>query len=130
MRDFYSGDIAGDVNIIDGSSNGQYKLLIHCDNNELLQEEAHRFGLVKQERNKRLYGSLKGFALCGALLLVAAAWHFSTGKMELINTLIGASGVVVGLFTLAHADKPTAFEVRQLDTLEEIHALLRERGVR
>lgn len=130
MRDFNSGDIAGDVNIIDNSNNNQFKLLIHCDNEELLHEEVHRWGLVKQERNKRLTGVLWIFAFCAVLLLIAAGWYFITGKMELINSLIGGAGVVVGLINLANADKPTEFEVRQLNTLKEINTLLRERGVR
>lgn len=130
MRDFNSGDIAGDVNIIDNSNNSQFKLLIHCDNEELLHEEVHRWGLVKQERNKRLTGVLWVFAFCAVLLLIAAGWYFITGKMELINSLIGGAGVVVGLINLANADKPTEFEVRQLNTLKEINTLLRERGVR
>lgn len=64
------------------------------------------------------------------LLLIAAGWYFITGKMELINSLIGGAGVVVGLMNLANADKPTEFEVRQLNTLKEINTLLREKGVR
>lgn len=130
MRDFNSGDIAGDVNIIDNSNNNQFKLLVHCDNEELLQEEVHRWGLVKQERNNRFYGVLRVFAFCAVLLLIAAGWYFIMGKMELINSLIGGAGVVVGLINLAQADKPTEFEVRQLNTLKEINTLLRERGVR
>ncbi|MBJ8876132.1 hypothetical protein I5412_14240 [Citrobacter koseri] len=130
MRDFNSGDIIGDVNIIDNSNNNQFKLLIHCDNEELLQEEAHRWNLVKKERNQRLTGVLWVFAFCAVLLLIAAGWYFIMGKMELINSLIGGAGVVVGLMNLANADKPTEFEVRQLNTLKEINTLLRERGVR
>lgn len=130
MRDFNSGDIVGDVNIIDNSNNNQFKLLIHCDNQELLQEEAHRWDLVKKERNQRLTGVLWVFAFCAVLLLIAAGWYFITGKMELINSLIGGAGVVVGLMNLANADKPTEFEVRQLNTLKEINTLLRERGGR
>lgn len=130
MRDFNSGDINGDVNIIDGSGNNQYKLLIHCDNDELFHEEEHRWGLVKQERNKRFCGTLRVFAFCAVLVLVAAIWYWVTGKMELINTLIGFAGVGIGLANLAQADKPTEFEMRQLNTLKEIHTLLRERGIR
>lgn len=71
MRDFNSGDIVGDVNIIDNSNNNQFKLLIHCDNEELLQEEVHRWGLVKKEINQRVTGVLWvfAFALCCYSLL-------------------------------------------------------------
>ena len=130
MRDFKSGDIAGDVNIIDNSNSSRFKLLIHCDNEELLQEEQHRWNLLKQERNKRFHGVLRVFAFCAGLLLIAAGWYFISGEMELTNSLIGGAGAIVGLINLANADKPTEFEVRQLNTLKEINTLLRERGER
>ena len=130
MRDFQSGDINGDVNIVDNSNNNQFKLLIHCDNHELLMEEVHREELVKQERRKRFTHSLKLLVFCAVLLSIAATWYFFQGQMNVVSGLTGGAGVLIGLAGFAKGDTPTAFELRQLNTLKEIHTLLRERGVR
>lgn len=68
MRDFNSGDIVGDVNIIDNSNNNQFKLLIHCDNEELLQEEVHRWDLVKKKEINDL------LECCGFLLFALCCY--------------------------------------------------------
>ena len=130
MRDFNSGDIHGDVTINDNSENSEYKLLIHCNNEELLHEEAHRKQLLRNERSRKNRVTWKLLAVAALLLLVAAGWFYIQGSMNAVTLLLGAAGVMTGMATLQQADKQTPFEQRQIAVLNEIHTLLRERGAR
>lgn len=130
LRDFNSGDIHGDVIINDHSENNECKLLIHCNNEELLHEESHRRKLLRNELVRKNGVMWKFLALSALLLVVAACWFYIQGTMNAVTFLIGAAGVITGMATLQQADKHTPFEQRQIATLNEIHTLLRERGVR
>mgnify|MGYP001260778373 CR=1 FL=1 len=130
MRDFNSRDIHGDVNINDNSNNSEYKLLINCSNEELVREEAHRQNLLSDERSRRLGITWKFLGLSALLLLAAAGWFYIKGAVDTASLIIGGAGVLVGIATLQRADKPAAFEQRQLATISEIRTLLRERGFR
>lgn len=130
MRDFNSGDIHGDVTINDNSENNEYKLLVHCNNEELLNEESHRKELLRNERSRKNGMTWKFLAFSALLLLVAAGWFYIQGEMNAVTLVIGAASVMTGMATLQQSDKQTPFEQRQISTLNEIHTLLRERGVR
>lgn len=130
MRDFNSGDIHGDVTIQDNSNNNEYKLLINCNNEELLAEEKHRHEVLNKERSRKNGVTWKFLGFSGLMLLIAAAWFLIQDKMNLVSFLTGAAGVVTGFATLQQADKSTPFEKRQIAALNEINALLRERGAR
>ena len=128
MRDFNSGDINGDVVINDNST--EYKLLIHCNNEELQQEEVHRKDLLQKERFRKNKVTWKFIGFSALFFLIAAAWFYIQGQMNAVTFLVGAAGVMIGVATLQQSDKATVFEQRQVATLNEIHTLLRERGVR
>jgi hypothetical protein len=130
LRDFNSGDIQGNVTINDYSNRNEFKLLIHCNNEELFHEEKHRYKLLKNERSRKNSNTRKFISLSALLLLVAASWFYLHGAMDAVSLLIGAAGVMSGMATLQQANKQTPFEQRQIATLNEIHTLLRERGVR
>lgn len=130
MRDFNSGEIHGNVNINDNSSNSEYKLLINCSNEELEQEESHRKELLSDERSKKNAITLRLLGIAATLLLAAAGWYYIKGAIDIASLIVGAAGVLVGLGTLQNADKPTDFEQRQIATIQEIRTLLRERGAR
>jgi len=129
MRDFKSGDIHGDVNINDNSSTS-YKLLIHCSTTELLDEEQYRRSLLEREqatRWGRVYKLLGVAVLAG---LVAAVWLFLEGRMDAVTLVLGLCALVVGYAAVKGSTIRTDFEQRQIDALQEIHTLLRERGAR
>lgn len=130
MRDFNSGDINGDVTIHDNSSKNEYKLLIHCNNEELFQEEMLRRDVLKKERTRKNSVTWKFLGFSGLMFLIAAAWFLAQGQVNLVSFLTGAAGVFVGLATLQQGDRATPFEQRQRAALYEINALLRERGAR
>jgi len=129
MRDFNSGDIHGDVNINDHSST-PYKLLIHCSVEELLEDERHRKALLEKEqeaRRTRVYSLLGIAVLVG---LVASGWFFVMGRMDTVTFVLGGVALIVAYVAAKGSDARTDFEQRQINTLREIHTLLRERGAR
>lgn len=130
MRGFSSGDIHGDVTIQDNSNTNEYKLLIHCNNEEFLAEEKHRHVILKKERSRKNSVTWKFLGFSGLMLFIAAVWFLIQDQMNLVSFLTGAAGILVGLASLQQADKTTPFEQRQIAALNEINALLRERGVR
>jgi predicted anti-sigma-YlaC factor YlaD len=130
LRDFNSGDIHGDVTINDNSSNTDYKLLIHCSNEELLHEEQHRQDLLRKERSRKSWVTWRFIALSALLLLIAAGWFYIQGEMNSVTLLVGAAGVMTGMATLKQVEQQTPFEQRQIATLNEINTLLRERRAR
>ncbi|HHT5347811.1 TPA: hypothetical protein ACTY9I_005736 [Raoultella planticola] len=130
MRDFNSGDIKGDVTINDHSTENKFKLLIHCDNDELLSEEQHRLKILAKERKRKSTLALKILAGCGILMLFAGGWYYIHGQWDLVSGLTGFAGGFFSLATICRSDVPTTFEKRQLDALQEINLILRERDVR
>ncbi|MFC6121024.1 hypothetical protein [Phytobacter sp. SCO41] len=130
MRDFKARDVNGDVNIIDHSNNNPYKLLIHCDNDELVLEEVHRIKLLKAERKSKFHSTLKRLVICTFIFLFAAVWYYINDKMDAVSAVTGIGSLFIGIASLSKADQPTEFEQRQLNALNEINTLLRERNVR
>tara|TARA_B110000977_G_C11082988_1_gene493545 strand:- start:3224 stop:3388 length:165 start_codon:yes stop_codon:yes gene_type:complete len=53
MRDVKSGDIGGDVDINDNSS--EHNLLVNCSNEELVHEEQHRNDILAKECSRKNY---------------------------------------------------------------------------
>ncbi|WP_197975054.1 MULTISPECIES: hypothetical protein [unclassified Klebsiella] len=130
MRDFNSGNINGDVTINDHSKQNEFKLLIYCDNDELISEEQHRLKILRKERNRKSTIVLKILAGCGLLMLFAGGWYFFHGQWDLVSGLTGLAGGVFSLATIYGSNTPTPFEKRQLDALQEINLILRERDFR
>lgn len=130
MRDFSSGDINGDVTINDHSNQTHYKLLIYCDNEELLAEEVHRKKVLRKEQRRKSKVMFKILSGCGLLLLFSGGWYLFKGQLDMVSALSGLGGVIFSFATLSGADTLNTFEKRQIDALDEINTLLRERDVR
>lgn len=133
MRDINAGrdiNVEGQVIINDHSSQSQYKLLINCSNEELLEEEPHRKQNLTHERKAKLNRFLGFIGIASLLALAAATWYWINGKMDAFSLVSGAAGLIVGIASLKIWEQPTEFEQRQVDALREIHLLLKERGVR
>lgn len=130
MRDIKAGrdiNVEGDIIVNDQSQ--EYKLLIHCTNSELLAEKQHRQGILAEERSAKFNRFMSGLGVAATLLFVAGAWYWFQGSTDIFSFLTGGSGFILGLASLKVYEKPTLFEQRQLAALQEIHMLLRERGV-
>jgi len=131
MRDINTGgdvNVQGDFIITDNSQ--EYKLLIHCNNAELLQEENHRRNILNKEKKSKRNRFIPIWVTAALLLSAAAVWFWMLGKMDIFSLLSGAAGIIIGLASLKTYEKPNSFEQRQHDALREIHDILRDRGVR
>lgn len=69
MRDFSSGDINGDVNINDYSNQTHYKLLIHCDNEELGRRNTPNKSLTKGAQ-KEIEGNVQNSLRVRAVVII------------------------------------------------------------
>ncbi len=130
MRDFNSGDIQGNITINNNSNNISHKLLIHCNNQELLHEEQHRVKILRKEKSRKNVHLFKILAFSASLILIATLWFYIQGRMDTVSYMVGAAGAIVGLAGLSKNSKPTEFELRQQSALNEIQLLLRERDIR
>jgi hypothetical protein len=128
MRDFNANQIIGDVNINDNST--EHKLLIHCSNEELLHEEIHRRDVLSKERKRKNNVLYKLLGFCASAFVLAAIWYWVKGQVDLISGMLGFASIAFSLLFLLEGDKTTEFERRQIQALNEINMLLRERGVR
>lgn len=132
MRDINAGrdiNVDGPVIITDNSQQ-QYKLLIHCTNEELLEEEPLRKQNLALERKGKLNRFLVFIAFAALLAFAAATWYWFKGEMDAFSLVSGATGLMLGIASLKIWEHPTEFEQRQIDALNEIHMILKERGVR
>lgn len=130
MRDFRAnGDINvhGDVVITDNSQQ-TYKPLTQCSNEELRAERSHRFQLLEEEKNRKSRFALSFILIAVIAGIVLAAWYFISGKVELAMFGVGIAGVVMPVAaSFKIAEQQTQFEARQIQALNEIQMLLRER---
>lgn len=127
MRDFNSNHINGNVFINDNSQQKNYKPLIDCDIQELLNEKSHRQNLLRQEKSQRQKGTFRVFGFCLLLLLISAIWYFINEKFDIVSIVISGMSMLIAFKTLEQADTPTEFEARQIHILNEINFLLREK---
>lgn len=131
MRDINAGrDINVDGDFVVNDNSQQYKLYIHCSNEELLAEELLRRQRLKDERKAKLNRFLAFIALAATFIFISGVWLWFNGKMDAFALVTGAAGFMVGLASLKVFERQTEFEQRQIAALSEINFLLRERGVR
>lgn len=131
MRDIKAGrDIKVEGDMIVNDQSKQYKLLIHCSNEELIAEEQHRYRVLKGERRAKFNMFMTTLGIAATLLFIASVWYWFHGNIDLFSLLVGGAGFMACLASFKIYEKPSVFEQRQLAALQEIHMLLRERGVR
>jgi hypothetical protein len=129
VHDFKAGrdvHVGGDLVINDTSE--QYKLLSQCSTEELLAEREHRDALASKERRKQQRWQIYGMGVA-----IATFAPFQLGLVSALSntvlSIIQVAGFVLGIATFLGGARPTEFEQRQLNTLNEIAHLLRERRV-
>jgi hypothetical protein len=131
VRDFNVGNdvnVQGDMIINDQSNN--YKLLIHCTNEELIEEEKLRKLNLKEEKTTKFKKFIFGFSVAGIIFFCAALIFWIKGDMNVYSLLLGFSSLFLAIQSIKFNEKPTEFEQRQLDALNEIQMILRERRQR
>jgi len=131
MDDFKAGrdiKVDGDVNINNGS-NDEYKLLLECTNDELHEERVHRTGVLKDEIKRKRKHILSLLKVALIVIVIIAAWYQLVGEIDLVMMIVAGMGVFLPIASaIKLSDRQTVFEIRQINALNEIAMLLRERG--
>jgi hypothetical protein len=128
MRDFTNGgDINGDVTITESNPNGYMKF--EDMNVEQLQHSLnHHSNLAREERaNNNVFS----YVLLGIALFVAfflSVWYLINGNINNSMFLLGVVGIGVPIFgALKNSEHQSIFERRQINTINYLATLIRER---
>ena len=123
------GDIVagGDITVIDGSQT-VCKSFEQCTPNELLQALEHHKSLAADERSRINKKSFRFFAIAACFGVGLASWRLLVGDYNTAMYIIGMVGIIVPLLLAVQIQqRRTPFEQRQLNTIDYLKTLLRER---
>lgn len=131
LRDFNNG---GDINIngnlnINDNSRSEFKLYIHCTNEELLADRPFRAENIKIEQRKKIKRLKPFYALTVFLAFAAAIWAMYHGKTDLITILMGGVSAFLGYHSLIFTIEPNAFQKEEQAAVNEISKILKQRRV-
>lgn len=129
MRDFNNaGDINvnGDLNIGDHAKN-EFKLYIHCTNEELIADRPFRAENIKIEQRRKIKRLKPFYATTVLLAFAAAIWAMYHGKTDLIAILMGGASAFLGYHSLIATIEPNAFQKEELAAVNEISKILKQR---
>lgn len=131
MRDFNNGgdiNVNGDFNVNDNSKS-EFKLYIHCTNEELLTDRPFRAENIKIEQRKKIQRLKPFYALTVLLTFAAAIWAMYNGKTDLITILMGAVSAFLGYQSLIATIEPNTFQKEEQAAVNEISKILKQRRV-
>lgn len=131
MRDFNNGgdiNVNGDLNIGDNAKN-EFKLYIHCTNEELIADRPFRTENIKIEQRKKIKQLKPFYALTVLLAFAAAIWAMYHGKTDLIAILMGGVSAFLGYQSLIATIEPNAFQKEEQAAVNEINKILKQRRV-
>ncbi|WP_201312646.1 hypothetical protein [Dyella sp. EPa41] len=130
MKDFKAGgdiNVGGDVYIYDNST--QHKLLITCTDRQLYEERLHRTAILSDERKRKWKRLGLAWLIVGSGFAAGAIWLQAIGQGAFSTLLLGLGGLTLAAASVKVIDEPTVFERRQLQALQEISFILKERGL-
>ena len=131
LRDFNNGgdiNVNGDFNVYDNSKS-EFKLYIHCTNEELLTDRPFRAENIKIEQRKKIQRLKPFYALAVLLAFAAAIWAMYNGKTDLITILMGAVSAFLGYQSLIATIEPNTFQKEEQAAVNEISKILKQRRV-
>lgn len=131
LRDFNNGgdiNVNGDFNVNDNSIS-EFKLYIHCTNEELLADRPFRAENIKIEQRKKIQRLKPFYALTVLLTFAAAIWAMYNGKTDLITILMGAVSAFLGYQSLIATIEPNTFQKEEQAAVNEISKILKQRRV-
>jgi hypothetical protein len=119
--------VGGNFTINEGDQNSFIPLEL-CDVDQLKQALLHHRKLAKGER-KRI-NKISFYFLCVALIIgpALALWYFFNGAFNNAMFVSGLAGVIMPVaLAIMKWMNQTVFEQRQLNTIDYINTLIRER---
>lgn len=131
MRDFNNGgdvNVNGNLNIGDNAKN-EFKLYIHCTNEELIADRPFRAGNIKIEQRRKVNSLKPRYALTVLLAFAAAIWAMYQGKTDLITILMGGVSAFLGYQSLIATIEHNEFQKEEQAAVNEINKILKQRRV-
>lgn len=132
MRDFNNnGQIniqQGSINISDNNSEN-YKLLIYCSNEELINEKPFRIGNIKLEQKRKIKKLIPMYFICACMLIVSLYYIYFTQDKEIPSLIFGAGSFFIGYRALIETIAQNEFQKEEQEAINEIDKLLKQRRV-
>jgi hypothetical protein len=117
------------VYITDNSNNLKYKQLNQCNQNELTEQHQKRYQLYKDEvKNKKQY-YFKFSLFISFLSTGISTYLYFIGKEDMAKFILAVGGFIMPIILYNKGvEQQSEFERRQIDAINEINYLLRERN--
>lgn len=116
----------GNINIYDNSSE-IYKLLIHCSNEELLNEKPFRIENIKLEQKRKIKRLIPMYIIFICTLTAAIYYIIFTGNKDIVSLIFAAASFLTGYSSLAETISHNEFQRGERDAIDEINRLLKQR---
>lgn len=130
MRDIRSeGDfvVNGDFTVNEGEQNDYIPFEL-CSLEQLQVAMQHHQNLAREERKRINNISYKFLGAAIVVGLIFAGWYFINGGIDKAMFIIGVVGVGMPAFlAFKNAEHHSEFEQRQINTVNNIYTLIRER---
>lgn len=132
MRDFNNN---GQINIQQGSVSisdnytENYKLLIHCSNEELISERPYRIGNIELEQKRKIKKLIPMYFICACMLIATIYYIYFTQDKEIPSLIFGAGSFIVGYRALIETTAMNEFQREEQEAINEIDKLLKQRRV-
>jgi hypothetical protein len=117
--------VHGNFNVSDNYT-GEYKLLIHCSNDELLRERPHRIGNIKLEQKRKKRGLFPLYVLSICTVIIAICLWVITSNYSIPSFMLAILSCVLSLMTTI---QPNSFQLEEQRAILEINKILRQRRV-
>jgi len=130
MRDIRpDGDfvVNGDFTVNEGDQNN-YIPFEQCNLEQLQVAMQHHQNLAQEERKRINSISFKFLFVAIVVCLILAGWYFINGGIDNAMFIIGIIGVGMPvLLAIKNGEQRSEFEQRQINTVNNIYTLIRER---
>jgi hypothetical protein len=101
-----------------------------CTNEELVEDRAYRYQLLKEERQRKRNYCKKVARLPIFTTLALLVWYFLEGGVSFLMLFVGLIFIVGPVKSIIDIlEKDNKFEIRQKLSIEEINFRLKDRGV-
>lgn len=131
MRDINNGrdiNVGGNFNITTNSQS-EHKLLVHCSNEELLQERPFRQENIEIEQERKIKRLMPFYFLTVFLFGVAAIMAWVSGRNDIVTLALGLGSLAIGFISIKLTFVPNTFQIEEQNVVREINKILRQRRV-